>query len=58
LGGRDASLLADRNRALLIRCSTKDDSHLALLQFAYGLIAFKESTRCAARTHPIGMGPL
>ena len=33
----------NRNRALLIRWSKKDDNHLALLQLAYGLIAFKKA---------------
>ena len=32
----------NRNRALLIRWSKKDDNHLALLQLACGLIAFKK----------------
>ena len=38
----------NRNRALLIRWSKKDDNHLALLQLASGLIAFKKAH--AART--------
>ena len=33
----------NRNRALLIRWSKKDDNHLALLQFACGLIAFNKA---------------
>ena len=33
----------NRNRALLIRWSKKDDNHLALLQLACGLIAFKKA---------------
>ena len=33
----------NRNRALLIRWSKKDDNHLALLQLASGLIAFKKA---------------
>ena len=39
----------NRNRALLIRWSKKDENHLALLQLASGLIAFKKAH--AAR-HP------
>jgi putative transposase len=33
----------NRNRALLIRWSKKDANHLALLQLACGLIAFKKA---------------
>ena len=33
----------NRNRAILIRWSKKDDNHLALLQLASGLIAFKKA---------------
>lgn len=33
----------NRNRALLIRWSKKDENHLALLQLACGLIAFKKA---------------
>jgi hypothetical protein len=33
----------NRNRALLIRWSKKDDNHLALLMLASGLIAFKKA---------------
>ena len=33
----------NRNRGLLIRWSKKDDNHLALLQLASGLIAFKKA---------------
>ena len=33
----------NRNRALLVRWSKKDDNHLALLQLACGLIAFKNA---------------
>lgn len=33
----------NRNRALLIRWSKKDDNHLALLQLACGLIAYKKA---------------
>jgi hypothetical protein len=37
----------NRNRALLIRWSKKDDNHLALLQLASGLIAFKKAHAAA-----------
>ena len=33
----------NRNRALLTRWSKKDENHLALLQLASGLIAFKRA---------------
>jgi putative transposase len=33
----------NRNRAILIRWSKKDENHLALLQLASGLIAFKRA---------------
>lgn len=33
----------NRNRALLIRWSKKDENHLAFLQLASGLIAFKKA---------------
>lgn len=33
----------NRNRALLIRWSKKDENHLALLELASGLIAFKKA---------------
>jgi putative transposase len=33
----------NRNRGILIRWSKKDDDHLALLQLASGLIAFKKA---------------
>ncbi len=33
----------NRNRGLLIRWSKKDENHLALLQLAAGLIAFKKT---------------
>jgi putative transposase len=33
----------NRNRALLIRWSKKDENHLALLQLACALIAFKKA---------------
>lgn len=37
----------NRNRALLIRWSKKDHNHLALLQLASGLIAFKKAHAAA-----------
>ena len=33
----------NRNRAILIRWSKKEENHLALLMFASGLIAFKKA---------------
>jgi hypothetical protein len=33
----------NRNRGLLVRWSKKDENHLALLQLASGLIAFKKA---------------
>lgn len=33
----------NRNRAILVRWSKKDENHLALLQLASGLIAFKKA---------------
>ena len=33
----------NRNRAILIRWSKKDENHLALLQLSCGLIAFKKA---------------
>jgi putative transposase len=40
----------NRNRALLIRWSKKDDNHLALLQLASGLIAFKKARAASLPT--------
>jgi putative transposase len=43
----------NRNRGILIRWSKKDENHLALLQLASGLIAFKKArlaTLAAAQT--------
>jgi transposase len=43
----------NRNRAILVRWSKKDENHLALLQLAGGLIAFKKAraaTLAAAQT--------
>jgi putative transposase len=37
----------NRNRPLLIRWSKKDENHLALLQLASGLIAFKKARAAA-----------
>jgi putative transposase len=37
----------NRNRSLLIRWSKKDENHLALLQLASGLIAFKKAHAAA-----------
>jgi hypothetical protein len=43
----------NRNRALLIRWSKKDDNHLALLQLASGLIALKKARNATlAATQP------
>ena len=43
----------NRNRGLLIRWSKKDENHLALLQLASGLIAFKKAhTARLAATQP------
>jgi hypothetical protein len=41
----------NRHRALLIRWSKKDDNHLALLQLASGLIAFKKAHAARATTN-------
>ena len=40
----------NRNRALLIRWSKKDENHLALLQLAAGLIAFKKARATTTTT--------
>jgi putative transposase len=37
----------NRNRALLVRWSKKEQNHLALLQLACGLIAFKKARHAA-----------
>jgi putative transposase len=42
----------NRNRALLIRWSKKDENHLALLQLACGLIAFKKA-HAARQAHAL-----
>jgi hypothetical protein len=41
----------NRNRGILIRWSKKDENHLALLQLAGGLIAYKKAH--AARLTPV-----
>jgi putative transposase len=38
----------NRNRGILIRWSKKDENHLALLQLASGLIAFKKAHTASA----------
>jgi putative transposase len=38
----------NRNRGILIRWSKKDENHLALLQLASGLIAFKKAHAASA----------
>jgi hypothetical protein len=40
----------NRNRAILIRWSKKDENHLALLQLASGLIAFKKANLATLAT--------
>jgi putative transposase len=40
----------NRNRAILIRWSKKDENHLALLQLASGLIAFKKTHLATTQT--------
>ena len=42
----------NRNRSLLIRWSKKPENHLALLQLACGLIAFKKA-QAARLAHPL-----
>ncbi len=42
----------NRNRALLIRWSKNDDNHLALLQLASGLIAFKKAHAAQLAAQP------
>jgi putative transposase len=44
----------NRNRALLIRWSKKDENHLALLQLASGLIAFKKARYASLATAQSG----
>jgi putative transposase len=47
----------NRNRAILIRWSKKDENHLALLQLASGLIAFKKARAVTLAQGPTGIGP-
>jgi putative transposase len=47
----------NRNRAILIRWSKKDENHLALLQLASGLIALKKAQPRNPCHHPTEMGP-
>jgi putative transposase len=42
----------NRNRAILIRWSKKDENHLALLQLASGLIAFKKAHAARLAAQP------
>jgi len=44
----------NRNRALLIRWSKKDNNHLALLMLASGLIAFKKAHAARLATPQTG----
>jgi hypothetical protein len=44
----------NRNRAILIRWSKKDHNHLALLQLASGLIAFKKARPATLATNQPG----
>ena len=44
----------NRNRAILIRWSKKDENHLALLQLASGLIAFKKAHAARLQAAPPG----
>ena len=43
----------NRNRGILIRWSKKEENHLALLQLASGLIAFKKAHTVALATPPV-----
>jgi len=47
----------NRNRGILIRWCKKDQNHLALLQLAAGLIAFKKAQAATAAARPTGIGP-
>ena len=44
----------NRNRGILIRWSKKDENHLALLQLASGLIAFKKARLTTLATTQLG----
>ena len=41
----------NRNRGILVRWCKKDENHLALLQFASGLIAFKKARLASIAAH-------
>ena len=47
----------NRNRALLVRWSKKAENHLALLQLACGLIAFKKAHAARLAAALRGIGP-
>ncbi len=47
---RRAHSWLNRNRGILIRWSKKDENHLALLQLASGLIAFKKAHHTTTQT--------
>jgi putative transposase len=47
----------NRNRALLIRWSKKPENHLALLQLACGLSAFKKAHAARLAHALMGIGP-
>jgi len=42
----------NRNRAILVRWSKKDENHLALLQLASGLVAFKKAQAATLIAQP------
>jgi hypothetical protein len=43
----------NRNRAILIRWSKKDENHVAFLMLACGLIAFKKARAAALEAAPM-----
>jgi putative transposase len=43
----------NRNRAILIRWSKKDENHLAFLMLACGLLAFKKARAASLRVAPV-----
>ena len=47
----------NRNRGILIRWSKKEENHLALLQLASGLVAFKKARAVIVAAAPTGIGP-
>ena len=47
----------NRNRAILIRWSKKEENHLALLMLASGLIAFKKARVATLKTAPCSSLP-